>query len=190
MIDSPAPNFLASILLTHVLCCSNFAAWVYLFDSTTTIIPIIPIIQLWPSWTTILGVFLTFGLCCIKKTLLWPGQVIKLSTSRRLAALLRAACHRGWCVCVCFWVVGTLRETVFCKSVDSEGFEGLKWIYLVFRWSKINVFFDGFQSMLLRELIINIKNPYILILNWNWSYAIAWFFQFSSYFCSRNELNC
>ena len=32
------------------------------------------------------------------------GQVVKLSTSRRLAALLRAACDRGWCVCVyvCF----------------------------------------------------------------------------------------
>ena len=29
-----------------------------------------------------------------------PGQVIKLSTSRRLTALLRAAGHRGWCVCV------------------------------------------------------------------------------------------
>ena len=29
-----------------------------------------------------------------------PGQVVKLSTSRRLAALLRAACHRGWCVCL------------------------------------------------------------------------------------------
>ena len=28
-----------------------------------------------------------------------PGQVVKLSTSGRLAALLRAACHHGWCVC-------------------------------------------------------------------------------------------
>ena len=27
-----------------------------------------------------------------------PGQVVKLSTSGRLAALLRAAFHRGWCV--------------------------------------------------------------------------------------------
>ena len=27
-----------------------------------------------------------------------PGQVVKLSTSGRLAALLRAAGHRGWCV--------------------------------------------------------------------------------------------
>ena len=27
-----------------------------------------------------------------------PGQVAKLSNSGRLAALLRAAGHRGWCV--------------------------------------------------------------------------------------------
>ena len=45
-----------------------------------------------------------------------PGQVVKLSTSRRVAALLRAAGHRGWCVfgqncikivshCDVFWIL-------------------------------------------------------------------------------------
>ena len=56
-----------------------------------------------------------------------PGQVVKLSTSRRLAALLGAACHRGWCVCVfAFEWLGQKVKQFFGKSVVSEGFEGLK----------------------------------------------------------------